>query len=197
MFLQFSELLPSEVHRWRWPGQPQNVRSSVIGWARRRARILTNQKMAFSCIHHRRWEKEKSLLCFSNFSLHRRLTFLKLNIYKIMILRLWKVCCSWNLNDYDANSEALRKYAVSKLEMDLSIIMTQRQAKYLDSELVISWNYVWFCDSRKALYVVWWAKKTTALLFSEVLLWFAGILCQPLLLQRACYTATIFTINSV
>ena len=108
MFLQFSELLPSEVHRWRWPGQPQNVRSSVIGWARRRARILTNQKMAFSCIHHRRWEKEKSLLCFSNFSLHRRLRFLKLNIYKIMILRLWKVCCSWILNDYDANSEALR-----------------------------------------------------------------------------------------
>ena len=159
MFLQFSELLPSEVHRWRWPGQPQNVRSSVIGWARRRARILTNQKMAFSCIHHRRWEKEKSLLCFSNFSLHRRLRFLKLNVYKIVNLRLWKVCCSWILNDYDANSEALRKYAVSKLEMDLSIIMTQRQAKYLDSELVISWNYVWFCDSRKALYLVCWAKK--------------------------------------
>ena len=98
MFLQFSELLPSEVHRWRWPGQPQNVRSSVIGWARRRARILTNQKMAFSCIHHRRWEKEKSLLCFSNFSLHRRLTFSKVE----------------HLQDYD--SEIMKSLLFMKLK---------------------------------------------------------------------------------
>ena len=35
-------------------------------------------------------------------------------------------------------TQIVRPYAVSKLEMDVSIIMTQRQAKYLDSELVIS-----------------------------------------------------------
>ena len=53
--------------------------------------------------------------------------------------------------------------------MELSIIMTQRQAKYLDSELVISWNYVWFCDSRKALYLVCWAKNYRITIFWSVI----------------------------